>query len=387
MNRLPKIRRNFVIALLTLIVAVMLPAATLASGGWYAEYFPNRDLSGAPAVVRTDPNLDFNWGAGSPDAQIPADNFSARWTQSLYLEEGQYEFNVTADDGVRLFVDGGLVINDWRESTNATRTGSIQLGAGTHTLRLEYFEQTGQAAVRLGWERKPIVRLIGNIITYAEPGTWVRIYRRMPNGEWQYMNPGGTGPIDASGRIKVDGLPVEPFYGDRGQPYRVELWTQGRILRTVGDTDNGQPEFIVYPSRDNVTPWGPPAATPQSTPTPSPTPRPDGSGAAEPILHRHAGQCPASERAARTGSRLCCVDDDQPQSGCRIDRLPERPRHLDPDPRRRDCRVGQRILYQHRRDRPYFDGCQLAQSSSWASHCSMSRGKTSTGTFAFRCLF
>lgn len=284
-DHLRKIHRVFVIALVALMVAAVAPIATYAAGGWYAEYFPNRDLSGAPTVVRTDANVDFNWGAGSPDAQIPADYFSARWTQTLHLEEGNYEFTVSADDGVRLFVDGALVINDWRQSAYVTRTGSVELGAGSHTLRLEYFEQTGDAAVRLSWERKPIVRPIGNIITYAEPGTWVRIYRRMPNGEWQYMNPGGTGPIDASGRIKIDGLPVEPFYGERGQPYRVELWTQGRILRIVGDIDNGQPEFIVYPFRDNYTPWGPsPVTAPpaEPTPTPTPTPKPGDSGTVDP---------------------------------------------------------------------------------------------------------
>jgi hypothetical protein len=275
-DHLRKMYRGFVIALLALLASVTLPAATNAAGGWYAEYFPNRDLSGAPAVVRTEASVDFNWGAGSPDPQIPADNFSARWTQTLHLEAGNYEFTVGADDGVRLFVDGVLVINDWRQSAYATRRGSIELGAGTHTLRLEYFEQTGDAAVRLSWERKPIVRPIGNIITHAEPGTWVRIYRRMPNGEWQYMNPGGTGPIDASGRIKIDGLPVEPAYGDRGQPYRVELRTQGRILRTLGDIDRGQPEFRVYPFRDNVASWGPETVV-QPTATPTLTPHP-GSG-------------------------------------------------------------------------------------------------------------
>lgn len=274
-DHLQKIRRGFLIALMALMVAVMLPAATQASGGWYAEYFPNRHLSGAPTVVRTDANIDFNWGTGSPDPQIPVDNFSARWTQTLQLAEGNYEFTVSADDGVRLFVNGRLLIDDWRETAYATRRANIDLGAGAHTVRLEYFEQTSEAAVRLTWERREIPRLIGNIITVAEPGTWVRIYRLMPNGEWQYMNPGGTGPIDPSGRIKIDGLPVEPAYGDRGQPYRVELWTQGRILRTLGDLNRGQPEFRVYPFRDNVASWGPATVvTPQ--PTPTPTPRPDG---------------------------------------------------------------------------------------------------------------
>ncbi|MCB0116960.1 MAG: SH3 domain-containing protein [Caldilineaceae bacterium] len=248
----------------------MSSATSHADGGWYPEYFANRDLAGAPSVVRTDGGIDFNWGNGSPDGLIPADDFSVRWTQTLYFDEGDYEFSVAADDGVRLFVGGTLIIDDWRESSGATRTGTIHLGAGNQTVRLEYFEHTGSASVRLSWARKESSRLIGNIITYAAPGTWVRVYRRMPSGEWQYMTPGGVGPIDASGRIKIDGLPVEAYYGNRGQPYRVELWTQGRMLDSLGDTDNGRPEWLLYPFRDNITSWAGSPVT--STPAPTPTP-------------------------------------------------------------------------------------------------------------------
>jgi hypothetical protein len=266
--------------MVALLVALLLPGVTQAADGWYGEYFSNRHLSGAPVVVRHDLNIDFNWGTGSPDALLPADDFSARWTQTLHFAEGYYEFSVAADDGVRLFVDGKIVVDDWRNTAYTTRRSSIQLSEGAHTVRLEYYEATAHAAVRLSWERKEISRPIGNIITWAEPGTWVKVYRRMPDNTWQRMNPGGTGPIDPSGRIKIDGLPVEFVYGDKGQAYRVEIWEQGRMLRSVGNTDAGQPEWILYPFRDNYTPWGPSTAAPQPTaqPTPQPTPKPEQDG-------------------------------------------------------------------------------------------------------------
>jgi hypothetical protein len=271
---LKRLYQGFIISAVALVAVLLLPGMGNASSGWYAEYFANRNLSGAPVVVRQDEKIDFNWGTGSPAAQVPVDNFSARWTQTIHFEEGYYEFSVGADDGVRLFVDGKIVIDDWRDTAHTTRRSSIHVPAGPRTVRLEYYEATGQAAVRLTWERKAIVRPIGNIVTWAEPGTWVRVYRRMPDNTWQLMNPGGTGPIDASGRIKIDGLPVEFVYGNKGQPYRVEIWEQGRMLRSVGNTSAGQAEWLLFPFRDNFTPWGPPAAAPAPVPAPTPTPTP-----------------------------------------------------------------------------------------------------------------
>ena len=78
-----------------------------SDGGYSAEYFANRNLQGAPVLTRTDDAVDFNWGGGTPGDGVPADNFSARWTKSLALEEaGTYKFTVTGDDGFRLYVDG-----------------------------------------------------------------------------------------------------------------------------------------------------------------------------------------------------------------------------------------------------------------------------------------
>jgi hypothetical protein len=78
-----------------------------------AEYFSNRTLDGAPAIARDDPEIGFDWGAQSPDAAVPVDNFSARWTRTAHMEAGTYRFSVTGDDGIRLYLDGTLVIDGW----------------------------------------------------------------------------------------------------------------------------------------------------------------------------------------------------------------------------------------------------------------------------------
>jgi hypothetical protein len=121
--------------------------------GWRGEYFDNRSLAGSPVVVRTDNTLDFDWGRGSPDRNLPSNNFSVRWTRSVYFDAATYRFRVLVDDGARLFVDDHLVIDAWSEGSTRERTGDIYLGSGNHTVRLEYFEATGDARIRLTWER------------------------------------------------------------------------------------------------------------------------------------------------------------------------------------------------------------------------------------------
>jgi hypothetical protein len=79
---------------------------------------------------------------------VPSDNFSAVWTRSVEFGGGRYTFSTHSDDGVRLYVDDRLVIDSWRPM-RGYRSGTLNLSEGTHTVRLEYFERTGAARVRL----------------------------------------------------------------------------------------------------------------------------------------------------------------------------------------------------------------------------------------------
>lgn len=120
---------------------------------WRGEYFANRSLSGAPAFTRNDEKIEFNWGAGSPDRRLPNDNFSVRWTRTLPFEAGDYRFYARSDDGLRLWLDGWLVIEDWNDG-GRLRTGDFQnLGAGNHALRIEYFESAGDAYQTIWWQK------------------------------------------------------------------------------------------------------------------------------------------------------------------------------------------------------------------------------------------
>lgn len=115
---------------------------------WKGEYFSNASLSGAPAVVRDDRYLDFSWGFGSAALNLPADNFSARWTHTFNGVPGQYRLDLTSDDGARLYVNDQLVIDNWGVQASARRSADYWF-AGPANLRVEYFEATGVASLRL----------------------------------------------------------------------------------------------------------------------------------------------------------------------------------------------------------------------------------------------
>jgi beta-glucosidase len=117
------------------------------------EYFTNQTLSGTPEIVRSDEQIDFNWGDGSPNTLIPADHFSARWTGSLVAPKtGDYTISLTSDDGSRLFINGKQVIDEWAVHAAKAETTVVHLEAGEAvSFKLEYFEETGQASCQLGW--------------------------------------------------------------------------------------------------------------------------------------------------------------------------------------------------------------------------------------------
>jgi hypothetical protein len=132
-----------------------LPTSTPVITDWRGEYFANRNLSGAPVLVRNDEALNFNWGYGSPASGVPADNFSARWTRTLNLSAGDYRFYARSDDGVRVWLDDQLLIDEWHTQATASFSADRTLGAGPHRFRIEYFEAGGDAEFQFWWEPAP----------------------------------------------------------------------------------------------------------------------------------------------------------------------------------------------------------------------------------------
>lgn len=121
---------------------------------WKGEYFNNPTLSGAPALIRDDANINFNWGTGSPvPGTIGADYFSVRWTRDLNLQAGWYRFSAMVDDGVRLWVNNHLLIDQWIVQSARTHVGEIYLPGGAVPIKMEYYDNAGHAVAQLSWTR------------------------------------------------------------------------------------------------------------------------------------------------------------------------------------------------------------------------------------------
>ena len=122
---------------------------------WRGEYFNNTDLSGQPVMIRDDGDgvLNFDWNAKNPGdvCRVFADGFSARWTRRLILPAGVYRFTATADDGVRLMVDGKRVIDEWRDQPPTNFTVEVFLPEGSHRVVLEFYDRSGGATAKLDW--------------------------------------------------------------------------------------------------------------------------------------------------------------------------------------------------------------------------------------------
>lgn len=147
-----------------------LPAPSLAS--WRGEYYNNPNLTGQPVLVRDDPVLDFNWISASPGPNIPADNFSVRWTRPFeFTEEGDYRFWADVDDGVKLYLDGWLIIDEWNTNPYVLHSGSFaDIKPGVHTLIVEYFEAAGDAHIKVWFEK-----------TLVSADKWVGEYYNNPD--------------------------------------------------------------------------------------------------------------------------------------------------------------------------------------------------------------
>jgi hypothetical protein len=103
-------------------------------------------------LVRDDPAINFDWGSGSPAPGIVnADHFSVRWTRTLDLPAGNYRFTMTVDDGGRLYVNGLLLINAWRDQPATTYDQDIELPGTPAVVEMRYYEDTGEAVAKLSW--------------------------------------------------------------------------------------------------------------------------------------------------------------------------------------------------------------------------------------------
>lgn len=140
----------------TVTMAIFISGASIGNGvGLSGEYFSNqlKTFTNPPTLIRTDATVNFNWGTGSPDPTISTDLFTVRWTGTVQPQFNEnYTFYTSTDDGVRLWVNGQLLINEWINQSATEWSGSISLVAGQkYPITMEYYEDTSLASAQLSW--------------------------------------------------------------------------------------------------------------------------------------------------------------------------------------------------------------------------------------------
>ena len=136
--------------------ATFLSSTAVGNGtGLTGAYYSNqlRTLNAPPTLVRTDATVDFNWNGSSPDPSIGQNNFTALWTGSVQAQFSEpYTFYTTTDDGVRLWVNGQLIVDEWVDQSATEWSGTIQLQAGQkYSIVIEYYQAGGDASAHLSW--------------------------------------------------------------------------------------------------------------------------------------------------------------------------------------------------------------------------------------------
>ena len=118
--------------------------------GWRGEYFDNPSLEGEPAHTRDDEYINFNWGETPPAPGVPATNFSVRWTISRKnVAAGVYRFTARFDNGMRVWLDYVLIIDQWHDGSVRDATVNVEAVAGNHIVRVEYYHLDGPAVAQI----------------------------------------------------------------------------------------------------------------------------------------------------------------------------------------------------------------------------------------------
>jgi uncharacterized protein YraI len=206
-------------------------AAPVNLSPWLVQYFGNENLGGFPAGIFSEDEINHNWGGGTPIGSVPADSFSGRWTATPTLAAGDYRITARADDGVRVYVDSALVVDQWGSAVGTTVTHDMALTAGNHTFVVEYYERGGSAYIEVNVAK---LSAVSSVVPTPVPAV------KVPNSS---TTTSATGTVNAY-RLNVRVAPTTDagiiVKVERGETYPVvgrsadSSWWQIDVNGTVG---------------------------------------------------------------------------------------------------------------------------------------------------------
>jgi len=167
--------------------------------GLKAEYFNNKKLKGNPNIIKVDKEIDFFWKK-SPIKGILEDNFSVKWTGKVgpFLKNENIKLYVISDDGIRVWFDDKLVIDQWKDQGSTMISANINVEAGkSYSIKIEFYESGGGAECRFGWSKEK------NVFSRE---LWI------PPGEWQDLWTGKIVKGPKKIKVKSKKLSYTPMY-------------------------------------------------------------------------------------------------------------------------------------------------------------------------------
>jgi uncharacterized repeat protein (TIGR03806 family) len=185
--------------------------------GLTGRYWSNqlRTTNGAPTLTRIDPEVNFSWGSGSPDPRITADHFTVLWTGQVQPQFSEtYTFTTTTDDGVRLWVNSQLLIDEWTDQGPTPWSAAIALTGGQrYDLRMAYYENGGGATAQLRWSSPSATEeIIPQNQLYPTAALPPTVQLTSPNPGDVYTGDAAVIPITATSTTDNGAIQIIQFY-------------------------------------------------------------------------------------------------------------------------------------------------------------------------------